>query len=505
MGRTKLPYSLSKRTVGNKTLWYYHLDTFPRGKRLSTGKTLKKEAMDHLHTILEERKNIKPETLHNSFRMIAKPFYEDKTKCPWMLAKMGTNQKVVPSTVRTYLFQKQLIMNKAEFVDKNIADITVQDILAFFSSMDTSIKSKKLLYNVLVTILKEGSKQCGFEYPKSFFDSIRQKGKQEFEKGFFTDVEIEKMFPSFFVEKETLDDALDSGVSDPYKKSAVYEPFTTYYYKLLFFTLLSTGCRIGEALALQWADLNTKGRYLNISRNISRKNKITTVGDTKGHKARKAPLSVLHAKMFDSYRIICKHNKPNDYIFSFKEGVPITTSSASSALKKVMEKLEIDYKTRNITVHSFRHTFNSVMLRRGVSPLIIQKICGWSDESIQRQYSHFDDDAIKDVSNKMDDMFNDGLDDDAVEVLNDISIADYKNKQAQEETVLDHLKKELEEANNLIEMYKKEKPSTFSDYWRKRYIDFLNTIINDMIPDLDVIESLLKEAVTERINPNLKV
>lgn len=157
-----------------------------------------------------------------------------------------------------------------------------------------------------------------------------------------------------------------------------------------FFRLLShTGMRLGEALALEWSDLNTKNNTLTISKSISRdKNGKQTVSTTKTGNIRTISLDRETANNLLELKV-----KNKKYIFE-RSGKMVTRSYPLKVLNRIIEKNNLN----KITVHGFRHTHATILLRMGKSIKYIQERLGHTDPTITLEiYSHIMEEEEKET------------------------------------------------------------------------------------------------------------
>lgn len=157
----------------------------------------------------------------------------------------------------------------------------------------------------------------------------------------------------------------------------------------LVFTVLSyTGLRIGELLALKWADFNAKQGTLRITKtlynptNNFEKYQLLTP-KTAGSK-RTIEIDEMLVKMLKKHEIKQKEtklkNKPiyqdNGFIFARDDGHPQLRKVFETRLHRLLKKAEI---TKNITPHSFRHTHASLMFEAGATIKEVMERLGHTD------------------------------------------------------------------------------------------------------------------------------
>ena len=163
----------------------------------------------------------------------------------------------------------------------------------------------------------------------------------------------------------------------------VKEHFPQHY--PLFLLLARTGMRIGEALALQWGDIDFNGRFITIQRNLSR-NKIQNPKSGKARSVDMSPqlsdaLLELKEKREEENQkptVIEKGKKverirKSEWVFTNECGSLIDKSNwRKHVLNPALDKAGV----RRITIHGMRHTYATIRLSRGHSIEDVSKQLG---------------------------------------------------------------------------------------------------------------------------------
>jgi integrase len=117
----------------------------------------------------------------------------------------------------------------------------------------------------------------------------------------------------------------------------------------------TTGLRQGECLALRRSDIGET--TLNIAHSYSSIDKLKCPKN--GHKRIVPLLPEIKAALFDLLEEN-PHNVEDPFIFfSSQPDRPVTSKVILKGLKEALKKINVDYKERNITFHSWRHWFCS--------------------------------------------------------------------------------------------------------------------------------------------------
>lgn len=166
--------------------------------------------------------------------------------------------------------------------------------------------------------------------------------------------------------------------------------------RLFLEVLIQTGMRPGEALALKWEDI--KPAHIHVSRSLGFDVNTPYIKETKTDKERDIPITKKFSDMMAQ--------KPHRSFFIFTlDGRNLVTKSSytkksARIIKEICNVLGEDYKTTNITLYSFRHSYCTRMYYNLVMPNRISvkkaaQICGHSEKIFLERYSHINDDCEK--------------------------------------------------------------------------------------------------------------
>ena len=150
---------------------------------------------------------------------------------------------------------------------------------------------------------------------------------------------------------------------------------------VLYKTLLASGCRIGEVLALEWSDIDLKKGIISISKTLNRYQETNTPKSKAG--LREIDIDKATVSLLKQYK---KRQQVQSWQLGRSEGIvftPFTTKYAYACLLR--KRLQGHFKSAgvpDISFHGFRHTHATIMLYAGIEAKDLQYRLGHSNISM---------------------------------------------------------------------------------------------------------------------------
>jgi integrase len=145
------------------------------------------------------------------------------------------------------------------------------------------------------------------------------------------------------------------------------------------------GLRMGEIIALEWADLDFPAGHLTVERS----DWLGLVGTTKGGRARTVPMTERLKGALEELR----HHRRGPRVFTTKDGKPITRNHMKTPLWQACRQAGL----REIGWHALRHTFCSHLALQGAVPKAIQELAGHTAMAVTMRYMHLAPAALRDA------------------------------------------------------------------------------------------------------------
>lgn len=141
--------------------------------------------------------------------------------------------------------------------------------------------------------------------------------------------------------------------------------------KCILMTIYGAGLRLNDVACLKVSDIDSKKMQL-------------LIRDGKGSKDRYAILSQANLKILRDY---WKSYHPKEWLFYSRNhtGNHITSRAVQNIFRKYLKKAEI---TKNVTVHSLRHSFATHLLESGTNIYHIKQLLGHSNIRTTCIYLH---------------------------------------------------------------------------------------------------------------------
>ena len=153
----------------------------------------------------------------------------------------------------------------------------------------------------------------------------------------------------------------------------------------LFSFLYASGCRISEALSIKVRDLDFASGQVLIT--------------GKGNKQRFVFFGKQTAGILQSYlplrqQVVTKEGSDTEALFIDYKGNALTARGATWILKQYKLNAHID---KNVTLHTFRHTFATHILESGADIRAVQELLGHAGLSTTQIYTHVGIGRLKDI------------------------------------------------------------------------------------------------------------
>lgn len=249
---------------------------------------------------------------------------------------------------RLYIFEKF-----SRDIGKPFAEISTFDILRWLAEMQkhVSLSTAEAYRNALSSIFSWMA-QNGV-IPANPMERIKPIKHPEVLKKAFTPVEIDAM-------KSACRSTLDRAMLE---------------------LLLSSGLRCEELCHLRWADISWDTKDVQVIGGKGNKNRITMMDDV----TRKYLAEYRSSLDFES-----------EYVFAVRYGGTVkcrTTDSVWRKLKSIADRAGVS----DVNPHKFRHTFATVLYKRGLDVHMIQRLLGHANIATTMIYIESDVDMLRDA------------------------------------------------------------------------------------------------------------
>jgi integrase len=142
---------------------------------------------------------------------------------------------------------------------------------------------------------------------------------------------------------------------------------------------LNTGLRIGELIALHWADVDLMKGRLRVTRNDWE----GTLGTPKSGKNRDIPLNLAAQQA-----LMALPTRDFARVFTDSQGTPRKYRQSNHALERICKRAGL----APIQWHALRHTFASHLVMKGVPLKAVQELLGHGTQAMTERYAHLSPD-----------------------------------------------------------------------------------------------------------------
>jgi len=363
---------LYKRTIlhnGKKVqawyFWYY--DQNKKQIRKSCGQNgkpclLKREAEIYIQSLKDS--DLAPQSNSVTFNEFCSGMFAPDSL--YLKKCISKGRVITEKTRKMKEYNLRLILEK--FGNRAVNSVEISEFDEWLLSYDRSNSWRNSFFETANEIYKE-------LYLSKLVDRLpifeRFKVQKLSTKGILTQEEIQKLFPD---NPEKLTEIWHKDNSDP----EVY----SYMFGMLFFIMLSTGMRSGEAQALQWdqflaADTIILNAMISDGERVDHLKK----GTNENKKWRVVILPDKAVKMLEYYKTICYKS---DYVFDY-HGKAVSGNYMNKRFKYVLNKHGINTDERNLSVHSLRFT-NDTMSMRQISTEDLKLMLGHTKKRMTEYY-----------------------------------------------------------------------------------------------------------------------
>ncbi|MGI5905219.1 MAG: tyrosine-type recombinase/integrase [Candidatus Pararuminococcus gallinarum] len=150
-------------------------------------------------------------------------------------------------------------------------------------------------------------------------------------------------------------------------------PFGLFPYFLLY-----TGCRKGEALALQFKDIDWKNKTITINKSVYHENNHPKI------KQPKTASGTRETILLDCLADKLSRGKPNEYVFHNEDGGVLTET-------QFQRQWELYTKASGVTItpHQLRHAYATILFEAGIDEKDAQELLGHASIAMTRDiYTH---------------------------------------------------------------------------------------------------------------------
>jgi len=159
---------------------------------------------------------------------------------------------------------------------------------------------------------------------------------------------------------------------------------------LLAYFLLYTGLRKGEALALQWKDIDFENKIIHVYKSVYYQSNTPYIKQPKTAAGKRDVI------LLDCLAVKLKKGSPDDYVFGNGKQ-PFNKTYFSRRWEKYQKESGL-----NITAHQLRHTYATILFEADIKEKDAQALMGHSDIKVtQNIYTHIRQSRMPETAGKL--------------------------------------------------------------------------------------------------------
>lgn len=278
-------------------------------------------------------------------------------------------------------------------IERGLAENSIDNYVLDVEKLLLFIEEKKII-NDPINIQKETVQQFIYEVAKtvnprsqariisglkSFFNYlVFEDYREDNPMDLIDSPKIGRKLPDTLSEEEinALIDAIDLSKPEGERNRAMLE------------TLYGCGLRVSELINLRQSDLYFEEDFIKVT--------------GKGDKQRFVPISTINKKYINIYRKEVRVHQTvqkgfEDILFLNRRGKQLTRAMIFTIIKQLAEKIDLN---KNISPHTFRHSFATHLLENGADLRAIQQMLGHESITTTEVYMHVNRTHLADVMNK---------------------------------------------------------------------------------------------------------
>lgn len=174
------------------------------------------------------------------------------------------------------------------------------------------------------------------------------------------------------------------------------------FFGMFAYFLLYTGCRRGEALGLQWRDVDFKNKIIHISKSVNYSGANQNLPVLSPHPKTEAGVRdiIILDCLFNRLKDMRGKSKDDDFLFGGT--TPLTKTAYRNRWEKYKKETGI-----NFTPHQFRHAYATILYEAGIDEKIAQGLMGHSSIQVTKDtYTHIRQNKRDDATKALNDYIN---------------------------------------------------------------------------------------------------